>query len=105
MSLFLKMQEVIFTIVIIFLYILIIITYLGLYTAAPKYIENINYFIKLYISLFLIFRFNPLRNNIKFSDFDRKIVFTSGIIILTSSIGEYINITNLLIKIYSTPFF
>jgi len=88
----LKIQEYLFNGMIILSYILIILTYLGFYTlSTPKYIEMINYYIKIYICMFLIIRFNPLKKNIKFTNFDQKIIFTSGLMILTTSvINQYL---------------
>jgi hypothetical protein len=92
MGKFLKIQEHLFDGMIILSYILIFLTYLGFYTlSTPKYIEMINYYIKIYICMFLIIRFNPLKKNIKFTNFDQKIIFTSGFMILTTSvINQYL---------------
>jgi hypothetical protein len=47
----------------------------------------LNSFIKYYVSLFLIIRFNPITNaTLAFRDFDRKIVFSAGMFLfLTTS--------------------
>jgi hypothetical protein len=65
-------------------WILYIAMALGLSSTAPQYLENLQSFIKLYVSLFLIYRFNPLRH-VKFTELDSKIVFTSGIFLLTTT--------------------
>ena len=63
---------------------LYIISAIGLYNTAPQYILYIDIALKLFIGLFLIFRFNPLVK-IQFNDFDKQIIFSAGIFILLSS--------------------
>ena len=63
---------------------LYIISAIGLYDTAPQYILYIDIALKLFIGLFLIFRFNPLVK-IQFNDFDKQIIFSAGIFILLSS--------------------
>jgi len=78
-------QNVSFTLVIISFYILYTISILGLSRNAPHYIQTLDYYVKIYICLFLIYRFNPLRNKIEFTELDRKIAFSAGLFILTTS--------------------
>ena len=54
-------QEKFFDIFIIVSYLLIIIIALGLTNSAPIYLETMDYYVKLYVSLFLIWRFNNLK--------------------------------------------
>ena len=65
-------------------FLLYIISTIDLYDTAPQYILYIDIALKLFIGLFLIFRFNPLVK-IRFNDFDKQIIFSSGIFILLSS--------------------
>ena len=65
----------------IILYILIV---LGLSTSAPEYLEYLNSFIKIYISLFLIYRFNPFLK-VKFTRLDAKISFSAGVFLLATT--------------------
>ena len=58
---------------------------LGLLTTTPEYIQTLETYIKIYISLFLLIRFNPFVT-IKFTELDRKIVFSSALIVLTTSV-------------------
>lgn len=58
---------------------------LGLLTTTPEYIQTLETYIKIYISLFLLVRFNPFVS-IKFTELDRKIVFSSALIVLTTSV-------------------
>ena len=65
-------------------FLLYIISTIGLYDRAPQYILYIDIALKLFIGLFLIFRFNPLVK-IQFNEFDKQIIFSAGIFILLST--------------------
>lgn len=80
-----QIHEKIFTWFIRFLYVLIIATTLGLSAAAPMYLETAEKFLRIYVCLVLIWRFNPLRSYV-FKELDRKIAFHAGIILLTTSV-------------------
>jgi hypothetical protein len=75
-----------FDFVIIISYILVFISALGISNSAPGYLKDLNYIISVYICLFLIWRFNPISKLDKFTDLDRKIAFTAGMFILTTTI-------------------
>jgi hypothetical protein len=64
-----------------FLYIAIA---LGLSANAPEYLDDLQYYIKLYVSLFLIYRFNPFRR-VKFTGLDAKIAFSAGTFLLATT--------------------
>jgi len=78
-------QNRFFDVFIIISYILIFISFLGLSNSAPKYLETLDYYVRIYICLFLIWRFNPLRHVFIFTDLDRKIAFSAGLFILTTT--------------------
>ena len=84
-----KIQENIFDFTFLIIYILYFAIALGLSATAPKYLSFLDYYVKIYVSLFLIWRFNPFRH-VKFTSFDKKIVFNAGIFVLfaTTSINE-----------------
>ena len=70
--------------------ILYIVIALGLSANAPEYLDYLNSFIKIYISLFLIYRFNPFRS-VNFTTLDSKIAFSSGLFLLgTTAIDNII---------------
>ena len=78
---------------------------LGIGGLAPQYLEYLNTFLQLYIGLLLIITFNPFTyKDRQFGEFDRQLVFTSGIFLLLSttiigSIESYLqNKTKELIK-------
>ena len=69
------------------LYILIA---LGVSTTAPQYLGSLQSVVKIYVSLFLIVRFNPFRN-VTFTKLDTKIAFTSGLFLLaTTAVDTYL---------------
>jgi hypothetical protein len=66
-------------------YFLIIISFFSLSNVAPQYLETIDYYFRIYICLFLIWRFNPLRKEYTFTSLDRKIAFSAGLFIITTT--------------------
>ena len=74
-----------------FLYFLIVF---GLMATAPEYLAELQSYIKLYVSLFLIIRFNPLRK-LEFSELDKKVSFSAGVFLLTTTTITEILITYL----------
>lgn len=78
-------QERLFDIFIYTSYFLIIVSSLGLSETAPKYLNSLDYYVRIYICLFLMWRFNPLRGHYEFTDLDRKIAFSAGLFILTTT--------------------
>ncbi len=85
-------QEKMFSIFVTVSYILIFVSFLGLSTSAPKYLDSLDYYVRIYICLFLLWRFNPFRKVDKFTDLDRKIAFSAGLFILTTTaLNQYLN--------------
>jgi hypothetical protein len=99
-----SIQERFFNIFIILSYVLIFISFFGLSDSAPKYLESVDYYVRIYICLFLIWRFNPFRKVYKFTDLDRKIAFSAGLFILTTTaLNQYlIDVKNKVQKIVTT---
>jgi hypothetical protein len=92
-------QEKTFDIIIYISYILLIISSLGLSQSAPKYLKLLDFYVKIYICLFLIWRFNPFRSDYEFTDLDRKISFSAGLFILTTTyLNEYIDDIKIKVK-------
>ena len=84
-----KIQDRGFLIFIYISYFLIIIAALGFSQLAPKYLNDMDYYVKMYVCIFLIIRFNPFRK-IEFTELDRKIAFSAGLFILTTTaIAQY----------------
>ena len=82
-------QNIIFNIIIIFSYTCGALIVLGVYPNAATYLANVDYYVRIYVSLFLLLRFNPFRH-ITFTDLDRKVAFTAGIFIFTTTIVNQI---------------
>jgi hypothetical protein len=79
-----------FKVVVYITWILYILIALGLSTNAPQYLDTLQSIFKIYISLFLIIRFNPFRH-VKFTHLDAKIAFSAGVFLLaTSAINKLI---------------
>jgi hypothetical protein len=86
-----KWQERLYDIIIYVTYFLIIVSSLGLSETAPKYLQSLDYYIRIYICLFLMWRFNPLRSQYEFTELDRKIAFSAGALILTTTaLNQYL---------------
>jgi L-asparagine transporter-like permease len=85
-----KFQFYFFNFLLITSWILIIFSYFQLSQGAPKLLETIDYYLRIYICIFLIWRFNPFRR-IKFNNLDQQIAFQSGILILTTTaLSQYL---------------
>jgi hypothetical protein len=99
-----SIQESFFNTFIILSYALIFISFFGLSNSAPKYLESVDYYVRIYICLFLIWRFNPFRRVYKFTDLDRKIAFSAGLFILTTTaLNQYlIDVKNKVQKIVTS---
>jgi hypothetical protein len=74
-----------FTLFIVSMYILYAFSIIGLSRKAPEYIQTLDSYVKIYICLFLIYRFNPFRSKINFTELDRRIVFSAGLFILATT--------------------
>ena len=80
-----KFQMNAFITITVITYILYIVSLLGLTTidTAP-YVTIIHSYIQIYVSLFLMYRFNPFRKHKEFTELDKKIAFTAGTFLLMS---------------------
>jgi hypothetical protein len=83
-------QNTFFNIFIIISYILFALFVTGYYKDSKKYLDIIDSYVKIYISVFLIYRFNPFRS-VNFSDLDRKVVYSAGLMLFaTSAVNQVI---------------
>lgn len=57
---------------------------LGLSAKAPQYLNDLQYYVKMYVSLFLIVRFNPF-TRVRFNELDGKIAFSAGVFLITTT--------------------
>lgn len=91
MKSFLLLQENTFQYVSYFSYILYFLVLFGISYSAPKYLYLLNIYMPIYVSLFLLIRFNPWKR-FSFTDYDRKIAFQAGIfLLLTTSLNTLLD--------------
>lgn len=103
---FYTFQYSLFLTTIYLIYFLNFIILFKLFPTAHKYLSQINSLLSIYISLFLIIRFNPFSHSI-FTTLDKKIAFSAGLSILfTSSINTLLSpiITKTLSNIHLRTF-
>lgn len=94
-----KFQELLFDLIINVSYFLIVLSFLGLSESAKAYLSKLDYYLRIYICIFLMWRFNPLRTEYEFTDLDRKITFSAGAFILTTTaLNEYLDIIKAKVK-------
>ena len=80
-----KIQHSVLDFVTYFTYFLYIAVALGISATAPKYLDDLLFYTKMYVSLFLIYRFNPFRR-VKFTSLDAKIGYNAGIFLLATTV-------------------
>jgi hypothetical protein len=78
-------QERIFNIFIFVSWTLIIFSALGFSQNAPKFLSDLDYYVSIYICLFLMWRFHPFKTKYEFTNLDRKIAFSAGLFIFTTT--------------------
>jgi hypothetical protein len=86
------------TLIIILLYIL------GIINSEPVEFIKFNFFLKIILGFYLIYRFNKFRKNpIEFTEIDRKICFSAGLFIIVISLADIIGdyVKNLQTKVNS----
>ena len=88
-----KTNEILFNIIISFIWLLLFLTFVNIYTEKTKEIlSDVSYYIRIYVCLFLILRFNPFysyftKRKFVFTELDRKIAYTAGVTLLTTDIA------------------
>jgi len=87
-------------------YVLLTLSFIGISENAKSVLNTVDYYLKIYVCLFLIWRFNPFYTLENFTDLDRKIAFTSGIfLITTTALNTYIvDIKSFMLYIKNTYF-
>lgn len=62
---------------------------IGASSAKSIYLIKINFFVKIFLGLFLVYRFSSRREHtIKFTDLDRKIAYSAGLYIIVISFSD-----------------
>lgn len=86
-----RFQNKIYDITVYITWLLYIAISLGLSAKAPQYLNTLQSFVKIYVSLFLLVRFNPFRH-VKFTGLDAKVAFSAGLFLLgTTAINGILN--------------
>lgn len=65
-------------------YVLFFLAFTGVFTLNPTYLTTLENFIKYYISIILIIRFNPFVKR-EVTNFDKKLVFSSALFLFIST--------------------
>ena len=73
-----------FNIFIVITWISVVTLSLGFTIINPEYVSMMTYYIKIYICLYLMYRFNRFRK-VEFTELDRKIVFSAAVFIFTTT--------------------
>ena len=87
-----KFSELLFLYSINISFVLYIIVLLGIGGFAPQYLQYLKTFLQIYIGILLVITYNSFTyTERKFGEFDRQLVFSSGIFLLLSTtiIGSY----------------
>lgn len=86
-----NIQEYFFDIFIYLSYLFLFLSLLGVSFISPQIFVEVNNYVRIYICLFLMWRFNPLRSQHEFTNLDRKITFSAGLFILsTTALNQYL---------------
>ena len=94
-----KTQERIFDMIVALSFVLMIVSSLGVSAYAPTYSHQLISIINLYVAIVLLWRFNSFRKRVEFSSLDRKIAFSAGLFMITTTfLNKYIE----MIKSYGT---
>jgi hypothetical protein len=64
---------------------------IGAFNTKSKLVLQINFIVKLFLGLFLVYRFSSRRiHKIHFTDLDRKIAFSAGLYIIVISFSDFL---------------
>jgi hypothetical protein len=73
-----------------FIHLTYAIVLVGLVETEPSFLASVEYYVKVYVSIFLIWRFNPYSHTRHFTETDRRIVFSAAIFIVTTSVLKHV---------------
>ena len=81
-KLFDQVKKPIYLLIVGIIYLSYFLLFFGIYTVNPQWVEYLSKFIQFFICAFLIIRFHPFRNH-ELRDFDDKLIFGSGLILIS----------------------
>jgi len=93
-SKFLRYQEFLFDSFITTSYIIYILLAIGLLNTYPVFLSYLNNIVLIYTCFFILYRFNPFRE-IKCTSLDRKVIFSSGLFLLTTFVLTKSNLNSI----------
>ena len=85
-----RIKKPVYVTMILLLYSLYFLLYIGIFYVNPTYINNLSIAIRIFVCAFLLYKFHPFREH-KLNHFDDKLIFASAILILTDMcITQYV---------------
>jgi hypothetical protein len=78
--------------------IIFILLFVGIIQKEPTYFVEIIFIFMIFICLYLMYRFNDFRKNIKFTEIDRKVCFVGGTYLFFLSFADLIQVYTVTIK-------
>tara|TARA_R110001599_G_scaffold126360_4_gene299420 strand:+ start:877 stop:1227 length:351 start_codon:yes stop_codon:yes gene_type:complete len=92
-----KYYEKVFLFINYFIYCMYFFVYFKLWNDAPQYLDDAQFYLKLFVGILIVYFFNPFASNNTFTKFHKQVVFSAGLFLLTSlsleSILNHINST------------
>ena len=85
-------------------FIIFILLFLGIIQKEPTYVSQVIFVFKVFISLYLMYRFNDFRKNVKFTELDRKVCFLAGFYLLLFALADLIQDYIIKIKSFLKPY-
>jgi hypothetical protein len=73
-------------------YLVYFLILIGFISKKPSYIIYLDFFVKLYVCGFLLYRFNSFHKKVVCTYLDKKIAFNAGVFLLTTTIASSISI-------------
>tara|TARA_Y100000389_G_scaffold166316_1_gene171018 strand:- start:13026 stop:13331 length:306 start_codon:yes stop_codon:yes gene_type:complete len=80
-----KWHEDFYKLLIVLSYILYFFAFTGIVIINASYLENLTTITSFYVAIILIIRFNPFTSYNKFTNFDKQLVWASGLFLFISS--------------------
>ena len=94
-----KHYEKIFLFTNYFIYCMYFLVYFKLWKDAPQYLDDAQFYLKLFVGILIVYFFNPLTSNNNFTKFHKQVVFSAGLFLLTSlsleGILDHVNSTGM----------
>lgn len=73
-----------------FIHVTYAVVLVGFVETEPAYLTTVEYYVKVYATIFLMWRFNPYSQNQHFTEVDRRIVFSVALFVLTTTVLKHV---------------